>query len=370
MAFTSKRPANTAGAVDNGPHSTTERLGRPLNTLSRSNGRNFQRWPDSSWLHAARAIPIEQVVEQRGIKLRGRIERVGPCPRCGGHDRFAININKQKFICRGCKRGGNHAISLVMFLDGYDCINAIEALTGERFDLVTGKPTTAGKTKGGERPSFDYDHERRQRDQQADERRRLQQAARIWNEAVSIIGTPGEAYLNKRGIGLDEVPDQGGLRFHPRCPWEKSITPCIVSRFTDVSTAEPRGIHRRPVSLDVKPRSLGPIKGCAIRLWPDADVTQGLVIGEGVETVLAAATRITHKATLLRPAWACGFDGNMEIFPVLPGIEALTILVDHDANMAGQHAAEECANRWRDAGRDVIRLTPRDLGDFNDLVLP
>jgi phage/plasmid-associated DNA primase len=54
MAFTSKRPANTAGAVDNGPHSTTERLGRPLNTLSRSNGRNFQRWPDSSWLHAAR----------------------------------------------------------------------------------------------------------------------------------------------------------------------------------------------------------------------------------------------------------------------------------------------------------------------------
>lgn len=213
------------------------------------------------------------------------------------------------------------------------------------------------------------DHHRLQRENEADELRRLKYASRIWNEAVPIIGTPGEAYLNNRGIILDEVPDQGGLRFHPRCPWEKGTTPCIVSRFTDPVTGEPRGIHRRAISLDTKPRSLGPIKDCVIRLWPDADVAEGLVIGEGVETVLAAATRITHKETLLRPAWACGHDGNMANFPVLPGIEALTILVDNDANQAGQRAAEQCAHRWRDAGREVIRLMRRDLGDLNDAVM-
>ena len=58
-------------------------------------------------------------------------------------------------------------------------------------------------------------------------------------------------------------------------------------------------------------------------------------------------------------------------FPVLAGIEALTILVDHDENGAGQHAAVKCASRWADAGKEVIRLTPGKCGvDFNDLVKP
>jgi hypothetical protein len=93
------------------------------------------------------------------------------------------------------------------------------------------------------------------------------------------------------------------------------------------------------------------------------------VIGEGVETVVAAATRITHKATLLRPAWACGCADNLKNFPVLAGIEALTLLVDHDANGVGDRATEQCALRWHNAGRDVIRLMWRELGDLNDAVM-
>jgi hypothetical protein len=65
----------------------------------------------------ARCVPLEQITEQRGIKLRGRIERVGPCPRCGGTDRFSINTRKQLFNCRGCRKGGD-VIELVKFLDG------------------------------------------------------------------------------------------------------------------------------------------------------------------------------------------------------------------------------------------------------------
>lgn len=60
----------------------------------------------------------------------------------------------------------------------------------------------------------------------------------------------------------------------------------------------------------------------------------------------------------------------MAAFPVLPGIEALTLLVDHDANGAGQDAAAACARRWLAAGREVIRLTPKTVGaDFNDIVI-
>ena len=36
----------------------------------------------------------------------------------------------------------------------------------------------------------------------------------------------------------------------------------------------------------------------------------------------------------MRPAWAVGCAGNLEGFPILPGIEVLTILVDHDLVVA------------------------------------
>jgi hypothetical protein len=202
---------------------------------------------------------------------------------------------------------------------------------------------------------------------QIDEHRRLLRATAIWFEALPIIDTPGEAYLRERGIVLDDIPEYAGLRWHAACPWEAGVRPCIVSRFTDAVTGAPKGIHRRPITGE-KPKTLGPVAGCVIRLWPDAEVGQGLAIGEGVETVLYAS-RITHRGTLLRPAWAVGGAGNLAKFPVLAGIEALTILVDNDENGAGQRAAGKCAHRWRDAGHEVIRLMPGDVGlDFNDLV--
>ncbi len=43
----------------------------------------------------------------------------------------------------------------------------------------------------------------------------------------------------------------------------------------------------------------------------------------------------------------------MAKFPVLAGIEHLTIFADHDANGVGQAAAWTCRNRWIDAGVDV-----------------
>jgi hypothetical protein len=201
-------------------------------------------------------------------------------------------------------------------------------------------------------------------------RAKLEQADRIWRQSFNIASTAGEAYLARRSIKLDDVPNFGGLRWHPKCPWEDGTAPCVLARFTDAITGAPRGIWRRPIDGS-KPKTLGPMGGCVIRLWPDEDVTVGLVLGEGVETTLAAATHFTHRNTLLQPAWAAGAAGNLESFPVLAGIEAITILVDHDENERGQDAARGCGKRWRNAGRDVTLLMPNKLGaDFNDLVRP
>jgi phage/plasmid primase-like uncharacterized protein len=318
---------------------------------------------DAAVISLARAVPIERIVDQHAIKLRGRIDRVGPCPICGGTDRFSINTKKQVFNCRGCNVGGN-VIALVMFLDACSFQSACATLTGEQPSI---------ECEHRQREQFErIEHDRQQREQEArdHECRRLQWAGRIWNESIPIGGTPGEIYLASRGIELANAPERAGLRFHPDCPWGSDTKPGIVARFTDAITGEPKGIHCRPITGE-KPKVLGLMAGCVIRLWPDDQVCQGLVIGEGVETVLAAATRLTHRGTRLVPAWAAGTAGNLAGFPVLPGIEALTILVDNDESGTGQRAAMQCSHRWCDAGRAVIRLMPSMAGaDFNDLVMP
>lgn len=73
----------------------------------------------------ARAVRIEDEAAQRGVKLTGRVELIGPCPNCGGTDRFAINTAKQVFNCRGCQGRGD-VISLVMLLDGCSFGEAVD----------------------------------------------------------------------------------------------------------------------------------------------------------------------------------------------------------------------------------------------------
>jgi hypothetical protein len=222
----------------------------------------------------------------------------------------------------------------------------------------------------GERRIEQPSVERASADQDAakERQRKIDAADEIWRASVPIKDTAGHAYLAKRKIHLDEVPNYGGLRFHARCPWGPGDTlPCIIARYTDVITCEPRGIRRRPIRESESAKTLGPMGGCVIRLWPDEDVTQGLCLAEGVETALYAATRLTHLGTLYQPMWAAGSAGNMETFPVLPGIDSLTLLVDHDESGRGEEAARRCADPWRRADREVILRIPKKLGDFNDL---
>ena len=69
-------------------------------------------------LSEARSIPVLEIAERHGAKLRreGR-ELIGPCPICGGVDRFAIWPAKNIWHCRGSGTGGD-AIALEMYLSG------------------------------------------------------------------------------------------------------------------------------------------------------------------------------------------------------------------------------------------------------------
>ena len=105
-----------------------------------------------------------------------------------------------------------------------------------------------------------------------------------------------------------------------------------------------------------------------VKIWPANDGGQ-LVVGEGIETTLAAATRISYHGAPLTPAWSAIAKGGLGSLPVLPTVGELILLVDNDENGEGQKAATHC-RLWSAAGRTVIPLVPKHVGwDFNDVVL-
>ena len=89
-------------------------------------------------------------------------------------------------------------------------------------------------------------------------------------------------------------------------------------------------------------------------------MTTGLAVAEGIETALSAAIAFT-------PIWSTVDKDNLSKFPVLNGIEALTIFADHEPG--GIAAANKCADRWLGAGREVrVWKSPVAGQDANDWV--
>ena len=187
----------------------------------------------------------------------------------------------------------------------------------------------------------------------------------IWRECVPISGVARE-YLISRNCFIP--PRDGDLRWHPEMKHGSGfVGPALVGLISDAITREPLSLHRTWIrrngqkSIEGAKRYIyGHRKARGVvRLWPDESVHAGLGIGEGIESVLSLA----HA---FQPVWACLDSGNLNAFPVLPSIAALSIGADNDD--AGLRAAENCAHRWLEAGREVRIILPAKVGsDLNDL---
>lgn len=85
-----------------------------------------------AWIDKARTVPIDNELARRGHHLRrSGAEQIGPCPICGGHDRFSVNPRKGVWNCRGCGKGGD-VIDLVRHFDGCDFEEAVRHLVGDQ----------------------------------------------------------------------------------------------------------------------------------------------------------------------------------------------------------------------------------------------
>jgi len=261
---------------------------------------------DDRRLDEAKAIPIEEVAQRlgliEGLQRLGR-ELTGPCPNCGGRDRFSINIDRHVWLCRhGCSEVGADGIGLVRLVLACDFRAALDYLVGAA-DIRPDPEVEARRKR---------ERDQRNRAQAAEAERHRMRA--IWDECRPAGGTLVEDYLEARGIRmhwLDRCPPS--LRFHPALPYmaqnhqgsgewiELHRGPAMVAAVTDldnricavhrtwIDPTRPKGkavICKDGAPQDVK-KVWGHKKGCAIRLGGIGDRTT-LVMGEGIETTLTA----------------------------------------------------------------------------------
>ena len=72
--------------------------------------------------------------KRQGWKLGPGLDRAGPCPVCGGTDRFSIHTRKNVFGCRQCGIAGEGVIKLVQETQGVGFTEACEIIAGRKAD--------------------------------------------------------------------------------------------------------------------------------------------------------------------------------------------------------------------------------------------
>lgn len=267
----------------------------------------------------------------------------GPCPDCGGDDRFRLNTLKKTWACRNCGVGGD-SIALLQLMHKKQFVEACEILAGRKAaqvitpeELEERRKTHAAQKAQDEAANQKYRQAARER------------GHKTWGKA-----TPAQAheplilYLNKRGIPLDalrtaEVLAAGGVKFlrqilhHDylvetieaggRKKWERYHTgPAMAAAVvladgsfgaihqTWLDLSEDNGklklrhrfkVDKKTGELEALPakKVVGIKRGGAIRLLTPPSARR-MVMGEGIETTLTPLAHAFQSGT----AYWCGVD--------------------------------------------------------------
>jgi hypothetical protein len=301
-----------------------------------------QRFIGLGMIECARQADLLKVAQRFGaLKRVGASEYVGPCPVCGGKDRFSININKQLWNCRGCGKGGD-VIGLAQHAGGVTFAEAVAALSGE--------------TRASFKPSL---RQRNPRDDHDDVCRRRDTARWLWAQRGPLARSIAEIYLREARRYEGPLPAMlGFLR-----PF-KDYPPSLIAAFAMPEEAEP-GVLRAPLDVDavqlvalkpdgsgkagveIQKRTIGSPKGVPIVVAPANDLL-AISIHEGVEDALSA-----HEATGLG-AWASGGASFLpHLADAVPSyVETVTVVAHRDE--AGRIGARELARRLAARGFKVL----------------
>jgi len=304
---------------------------------------------DADQIDEAKRVDLATIVRERGIRLAGRSsEMCGPCPACGGNDRFSVNLKKQVFNCRGCGAKGAGSIDLVMFLDGCDFSLAVETLTGVQPNpksRVVCQPAIPAQQKppsrvigagtfmrsyvpisytlGGIPPQKDKDN---------------RDIARwLWSQRQPPVeGCPVDLYLRGARAYNGVIPATLGY-----LPANGKHPPAMIAAFGFADEPEPgllapsadvAGVHITRLTPEGRKASVEPVKimlgecaGKPIVLAPANDL-HAIYLTEGIESGLS----IFEECCV--GVWAAGSAGNMPAIAAAlpPYVKYVRIIAHHD----------------------------------------
>jgi putative DNA primase/helicase len=287
------------------------------------------------------------ILPKLGISEQYLSGRHGPCPMCGGTDRWRFDDKggNGTYFCSGC--GAGDGFSLVTKKNNISFSQAVKAISQIVPDAII--------REARQQPSFEE----------------LKKRMRwLWDKGHKLDDNgPVASYLQNRGVltaalqvdssRLRVVDDVSHPITHKRC----SVLLAKVVTFDDKAT----NIHCTYIDDDGKKldRRLmqGPLpEGSAVRLGKEAEV---MGVAEGIETALSAT--VIHKI----PVWAALNANQLAKWYPPASCKELIIFGDNDKNYTGQAKAYELAHRLSIKKTITIKvIVPPMTGfDMNDMLL-
>ena len=252
-----------------------------------------------------------EILSRLGIETRFLVNKHGPCPLCGGKDRFRFDDRdgSGSYYCNGC--GAGVGIILVRKLHGWDHATACNEI-----DKIIGTEPSSAPRRRPPAPSLD----------------RQAKFDGIFAEAMD----PGivERHLSERGLSVIPTALRGhqALAYHDGDGRFVGRFPAMVAPVHGPDGTL-QSVHRTYLAEVPTRKKLMPavdtVRGAAIRLFAVVDV---MGVAEGIETAIAA-TELFEM-----PTWAAISASGIETFEPPPGIKRIHIFGDNDLNFVGQKA--------------------------------
>lgn len=295
------------------------------------------------FIERARAVTVSAAAVLCGYAVSAR-EWTGPCPRCGGVDRFSINARKGAFNCRACG-GGRDGIGLMAHVRDFDLqsragfIEACAAALGEPVPDGAERLTGAQREASAARLArLHADNARKSeedaRRQEDFRRREIKRARAIYCDAAEAGDCVVEYLRLRTGFAMPDAIFEH-LRYAPAHPlWHGSDArgdplvvyrgPAMIAAFVAPDGAI-TGCHETWIALGMPPRFRPAIVDGAGKLIPSKKMrgtkAGALIpvlgqpsatcwaIGEGIENTAAFAGAQGFPADVFYAA--AGDLGNM-----------------------------------------------------------
>lgn len=294
--------------------------------------------PDIKQRARGRWVAILSSLGVEEIFLR---DRHGPCPLCGGKDRYRFDDKEDGlYYCNQC--GAGDGFSLAMQIKGWDFFTAAKEVN----KLIDTAPIV---------------HKPQPTTEQIRAALKKISAGCVKAKADDPVGM----YLKARGItSMPDVLFHPGLAYHGEV---EAVYPAMVAIVRN-QRDKPISLHRTYIWQGKKAPVESPRKGMKgteklhggyIRLY---QALPEMGIAEGIETAC-------HAHQLFRlPVWSVINTTNMEQFNPPSGVTHLHIFADNDLNFAGQRSAFILANRLSLGGLKVsVHVPPWDGHDWADM---